>query len=714
MTINTANLILTLSPDYTHLASLRDGSRELLADTQPQLFTLRARRPDGEAVYFSSDEAIVTADNSTITYAFENLRVKLTVDGGDSICWRFTVENRSDLAVEYIDLPNVRFAGRLKKNGGDCAIVSSYNEGLYVDDSTKKRSMTDPEFPSQGGYMMYPYMLSTPIMMWLYGEQGILMSVEDIAASPCGLDFCCGDDSTEFRIRLFLGGEPGGDIANDVAVKWTRFEGDWTDGAAIWRDRLYQLTDNGNETTAQFGAKYLSNIDLPDWYKNDMPLVLTYPVRGIHDMDKMDPNKLFPYINALPYVDEFARRTGAKIMVLLMHWEGTAPWAPPYVWPPYGGEEGFREFMDELHRRGQLLGVYCSGLGFTEQSNLIAEYNLSDRISSKRLDRGFCLAPGGKLIHSRICTGQRSGYDICPASEVGKKLLDDALEPLLASGVDYVQALDQNHGGGMYFCYAPDHGHPPVPGSWMTKASRELLDGWKKSCPDTLLGCESAAAEPYISDLRLSDCRYELCYFLGSPIPLYSFLYHRWLHNFMGNQVCCPVGYTTEGLCMRIAYSFAAGDMITLVLNDDGEIMFHWGMRDFSRVPDRDTVIGFCAELTRWHKLYPALFYNAEMLKPIKYDCDEVEIGMLDGSTRCERALFSTAWKLAPTASDGKCRTVQLFVNHTSEPRLCKVELDNSASHRGIFLRGADGSLTKIDPRVGFTVNSYSCAAIEY
>lgn len=57
MTINSANLTLTLSTDYTHLASLRDGSRELLADIQPQLFSLRARRPDGEAVYFSSDEA---------------------------------------------------------------------------------------------------------------------------------------------------------------------------------------------------------------------------------------------------------------------------------------------------------------------------------------------------------------------------------------------------------------------------------------------------------------------------------------------------------------------------------------------------------------------------------------------------------------------------------------------------------------------------------
>ena len=132
-------------------------------------------------------------------------------------------------------------------------------------------------------------------------------------------------------------------------------------------------------------------------------------------------------------------------------------------------------------------------------------------------------------------------------------------------------------------------------------------------------------------------------------------------------------------------------------------------MRDFSRVPDRDTVIDFCAELVKWHKLYPALFYDAEMVKPAKYDCDEVGIGMLDGSTRNERALFSTAWNISQSGEQ-KSRTVQLFVNHTSEPRFCTVEIGSD----NVSLRGADGSLTKIDPQAGFTVASHSCAAIEY
>ena len=121
------------------------------------------------------------------------------------------------------------------------------------------------------------------------------------------------------------------------------------------------------------------NTDLPEWY-TDNTLVVTYPVRGVHDMDRPEPNALFPYINALPHIDEIAGKTGMRPLALLMHWEGTAPWAPPYVWPPYGGVEAFNEFRDALHDRGHMLGVYCSGFGYTKRSNLIPEYDNTEKI----------------------------------------------------------------------------------------------------------------------------------------------------------------------------------------------------------------------------------------------------------------------------------------------------------------------------------------------
>ena len=146
-------------------------------------------------------------------------------------------------------------------------------------------------------------------------------------------------------------------------------------------------------------------------------------------MDDMRPNGFFPYINALPYIEEIAEATQARILALLMHWEGTAPWAPPYVWPPYGGEQAFNELRDALHRQGHLLGVYCSGFGWTYQSNL-TDYNRIDEWNSGAVKEAMCAGPDGQIAISNICTGQRSGYDLCPASEKAREIPGFALKML--------------------------------------------------------------------------------------------------------------------------------------------------------------------------------------------------------------------------------------------------------------------------------------------
>ena len=446
-------LSVNLSDDLTHIDNVCLDGKEICGKSA-QLFSIRLRDKNGAPAVFSAVDAARKAEYSgnsvNIAYNFDRFTVRVALSGGDSLNWSLEVENKSDLAVEYIDFPSLSIAGKLRRNGGDAAVVSPFNEGLIVEDSRQKPEMTDPEYPSMGNYMMFPYMVFAQFTLCLKGDNGIYMGIHDEERAPKGIDFRCSDEGIDFRVRMFMGSGYGESVKTPDIV-WKGFRGGWMDGAEIYREWLEK----------SFKVKPMAELDLPDWYKNDMPLVITYPVRGIHDMDEMKPNKLFPYENVLPLVDEFAKKTNSRIMVLLMHWEGTAPWAPPVVWPPFGGEEMFSSFMKKLHESGNLLGVYCSGLGFTEQANLIESYNTEKLIEEKGLKKCFCAAPDQSVPHSKICTAQRSGYDICPASGLGKQVLDEALEPLLTSGVDYIQALDQNHGGGMYFCYSKDHGHPP-------------------------------------------------------------------------------------------------------------------------------------------------------------------------------------------------------------------------------------------------------------
>ena len=76
---------------------------------------------------------------------------------------------------------------------------------------------------------------------------------------------------------------------------------------------------------------------------------------------------------------------------------------------------------------------------------------------------------------SHICRGQRSGYDMCPTQSFTIDTICGQVEKMCEAGIDYIQVLDQNHGGTPYFCYSREHGHPYAPGIWQTKAMKDLF-----------------------------------------------------------------------------------------------------------------------------------------------------------------------------------------------------------------------------------------------
>ena len=629
ITFTSGNLNVTIDEIKGKILSLVIGKKELLVEETP-IFNIRLRNRMGDAFFVSSLDAKDSSfKENTIEFSkfdsFDSLLVKVIIDTCEGISWKIEAYGVSDsYAIEYIEFPKVCLPKLIDNNENGGKILFPYDEGILVSDE-KALPRYEAEFPMSGAHFIFPNKICSQFLAYLFNDCGLYIGAHDTKRGFKGVDFCPTDKGVILQMRPYSGCDFGMDFVTEYPIIFKSCKGDWKSAANIYRIWF-------EENLPENLVKISENKSLPNWYK-ELPLIVTYPVRGTYDMDKMEPNRLYPYTNALPIIDKIKSDTGSQIMALLMHWEGTAPWAPPYVWPPYGGITKFNEFKNELHKNGNLLGVYCSGFGYTKQSTLIEEYNLEEKIEKENVLEGVCHSPKNKPeLGITCCPYQRYGYDICPASSRGREILDEAYKPLFESGVDYSQILDQNHGGGQYMCYAHNHSHPPMPGVWMTTNMQKLLSSWNILAPNMLFGCESAAAEPFIGSLLMSDNRFELNYTYGEVVPLYAFLYHPFVRNFMGNQCGCPFEPKIDTLRYRLAYSFSIGDFMTLILNQDGKAMSHWGSFEFEVLPDMEKSLLLIKNLTKFYNEKGKKYlYNGKMSVSPYIECEKITIPLTRG-----------------------------------------------------------------------------------
>ena len=669
-TLHFSDAVLTVDENNGCVTSLIVNKQELLAE-KSALFRFCLRTLDSTTATVASTEGRLCAqigetDGLSLSYTDfpgQNITVTISLSVHDgALHTQVSAQNASENMLEWIHvLPVVLPALRGEDGPFDAEILYPYNEGALVDSMQMRQESwfpsQEPQYPSMGSYPIFPNMVCSQMMAYLYsgedGRRALYFGAHDEHRGVKDIDFRPAENGVEMIFRYYCGVGFGADYKADFPLVLRPLVGDWEAAAEVYRAWF----DNHLPRRLK---KIAENTNLPAWYE-DNPFVVSYPVRGIHDMDiPMTPNALYPYTNALPLIDEIAEKTDARLLVLLMHWEGTAPWAPPYVWPPFGDPDNFDQYLESLHDRGHMLGVYCSGFGYTMNSNLI-NYNCAEAYEKNGLEAAMCAAPNGEVWISKICTDQRSGYDICPATELGRSILADAYMPLLTSKVDYAQILDQNHGGGQYFCYSKEHGHAPAPGPWMTENMQRLLGEWNDAAGRTLLGCESAAAEPFIGNLLFSDNRFELCYRIGRPVPLYAYLYHEYVRNFMGNQVACPLPTDMDTLRYRMGYSFSVGDCMTVVLCPDGKLMQNWGTRDFAHAPDKEKALAFVAKMTKFYREEAKPFlYNGRMIAGFPVECGVAPFG------HNLPAVLSSAWE-----ADGK--RVQILINAFDEAIPCTV-----------------------------------------
>lgn len=642
---------LTLNRQNGAIKSIEKNGKNMIAidNAEMPLFEIcfRDKTKGGEVIRTNNDQAAKceiskTKNELTIAYSqFEGMDISAVVTVGvakDSpfMNWNIEVENNTPYLMDYIDFPNVVVPNDLVATGGNARIFWPAQEGVVIEDINVRekgiRKYQPVEYPNLLGWIgLYPSSAQMQFMAYYSTEGGLYMATHDDQFNVKGIEYCkAGENGIKMEYHLFTTGAGKGKYKLPYDVVIGTFEGDWYDAADIYRNWM-------ESSRMPRPAKIADNKDLPDWYF-ESPVVVTYPVRGEHDMGDgtMPPNALYPYTNALPILDNLSDAFDSKVMALLMHWEGSAPWAPPYVWPPYGGTKNFDQFVKELHDKGNYIGLYGSGIGYTLRSNTDTTYNMTREFEKLGLEKIMKKAPDGGFSDVNVCAtsqpgvGQRFGYDMCPTNQFVTDVVVDQVSKIVEEGkVDYIQYFDQNLGGACYGCYDTSHGHGYGPGKWQAEAMIDLYQALmtvlKAGEHKSLLGCEAAATEPFIPYLLFNDNRATINFGFGRPVPAYQYVYHEYLNGFMGNQnsfeQMIDIEKSPANMLQRLALGFVSGDMFTVILRGNGDMIESWNSDWDAKIPNQEYMKTLINNLNAWRKKAGRDFLvTGRMEKPLKFD----------------------------------------------------------------------------------------------
>lgn len=697
MQIINGNSAIELSDGKAALISYVIKGRELcLNKNEAPLITVKLLDDKGNPYYFNSNEALkVNVENHAgkcvINFTEMNeidCTAVIEKNSDNGFLWSLSLKNRSGMIIEWVEYPAIRLKNTLSGNGGDSKLFWPVGEGVLIENASlrensiwKYREITR----KTGGYNgFYPASATMQYMAFYNDLSGLYIGAHDTLCAPKTLEWYSEDDSIAIELRNFANGAKE-DYTMEYSIVTLEFEGDWQDAAELYRSWM--------EENIKLPKKLYQKNDLPKWL-SESPVIVLYPIRGSMDRGDMTPNMYYPYTNILKYIEEYSRKTDSKIMALLMHWEGTAPWATPYVWPPYGGEEEFKKLVLALHEKGNLIGVYCSGIGWTTKSFLDPSLDFSDKYDENLM----CKTPQGEIEQSSVIGPPiREGYDMCPVSDKVADIVSGEVVSIAKSGCDYAQYFDQNLGGESSFCYARDHGHPSTPGVWQNDAMIKIFEkanaDLKEIGSNMLIGCEGAAAEPFIGHLPFNDLRYEVTFFSGKPVPAYSYLFHEYLNNFMGNQNLIELTWdfdkNPESLLYRIAYSFASGDLITFPLGKDGNVHWGWDVPWDIPAPEQEPIFELTKNLNFWRKQYKEFLHTGRMVKAKPFsNVDCYTLNLVCGDKMDFDSLITARWR------DSSGAEKQVIVNFLNREQKCKIKCEKVYTKENLNGQSCNGNVT--------------------
>ncbi len=661
----------TLDDSTGRLLSFLSYGKEMLSGKTQPLLEIRMMNEEGRFFFLTDAGAAVSVreeeNGCRISAAgfpgFPELSAEILVAAEEEgLRYTAKIDNGTACYVDTLCCPCVQVTEKLQGTGGDGKIFWPHAEGVLLDhvDAARSKRLHSTDIRDASARLdLYPGYVNMQYMAYLTGREGLYFGARDTKGLPKQIAPYAWEEGARLDIRLFPCVAPGSIWAQDFPIEIRPLKGGWEDAAEIYRSFV-------EKSDFPLPPKVRENSDMPSWIK-ESPLVVIYPPRSVRGTGYMGPNEFFPYVKGLKYLDDLEEDTDSKIMAFLPYWEGTAPWAPPFVWPPFGGEDMFLDFVEGLHQRKNLIALYCSGLHWTDEHFLVPSYNQIRYRENRHLTETMCRLPDGKL-QPGVCGTIRTGYTMCCACEPTKEIAYDQLSHILDANVDYVQYFDQHMGGEAYPCYGKNHGHPGCFGIWSTEAMTEIyrhMNGMiaEHGKSSALIGTEGAPGDYYCGEMYFNDLRWHANLGLGEPVPAYSYVLHEYTSNFMGNQ--CGVDFNIsraenpDSLLHALAYSFIAGDALTLVLKSGGEIHYDWGLSWLHPGPRQAPVKKLTRNLNAMRR-GPAnrFLIGGRMLPtPAFSQPGTFEMTRRDGSKYTCGEVLSSCWQ------DESGEVIQLFAN---------------------------------------------------
>ncbi len=648
-----------LIPNHVRLPlfklELMNGHSEFMTITSSQAkeVTIRTTEVEGEQT--------LTIEFGGIADVPVDARVTIHCPANETLTyWNLEVTNNTTFWIANLQFPlvEVPFDNLIDRDLNK--ILWSFGDGVLRGPVVPSMSLggwagTRRNTPEVWRYSNYPGQWTTTQLMAYYNDVGgLYLACDDAVGLPKMINPLMEDDGVTLGLGHYPGTRGPGTSKLPYNVVLGTFHGDWYAAAEIYR--------NWAEKQPFCATKLAQRKHYPTWISDDPVIGIAFPMRGQADFDPpatVNP-EYSPATNALPYLEKLATELECSLMPIVFNWEHGGPWVQPDSYPPLGGEASMREFMAKAKEKGWHPCIYGDGLAWvTSQKN--TNYDGMPYFQSHDGQAAVARKWDGSLLED--IWDWRKNYVVCVGTEKGRGMVVEMTRKISELGPDVIQQFDE--GAGPRACYASDHGHPPVPGPWMTAAFNKLLQSdttvARSKNSGVAMAVEGAPPECYLQEFQTWDSRVDTC-------PLYSFLYHEYANGHEGfytNRV------SDEALRLSVARAIVTGYMLNLTLRDQGLIAYDWDQLWTRAIPDQSGIIDWSKRSSHFRAgVARDYLVFGQMLRPWRVS----NVTERDFGWGKEPLVQSATWK----APDGRIGIV--LANCSDMGEAPRVELEGSGT----------------------------------